>query len=293
MGAIPFSQRFGNSKEKYIGDDFPQKAKIALCYIFEDLKEKFYLANEKQVILELNRLGRFTSDDIGNSEKTSFTTKLLLRLNKLSWDQVYTFCERAYIKLLTPIEGNLNEDYVPIEEVRNYFSQEINQLINEENLAYYFNQGIFERRGRAQTQQAIEKTGTVLSNPRLEKVKKHFNKARKFFDNRPYPDVENCVKDSLCALEAAVEILSNKRASNDFEKAVKQIEGNNLKQIPSPIAQCMIKLYSYRGSAQGAAHASLQGNRVSIEDAELVLSLTADFITYLVNIFPPEEEIPF
>jgi hypothetical protein len=234
-----------------------------------------------------------TSTDIGRIENHAFIDQLMLRLNKLNWDQVYTFCERTYDKLLTPIERDINEYGVSIEEVRNYFSQEINQLIEEENLAYHFIDGFFERIGRAQTQKAVERVGSVLSDPRLEKVKTFFNKARKYFDARPKPDLENCVKDSLCALEAAVEILTSKPVSKDFERTIKQLEGNNPKQIPVPIAQSMIKLYTYRGSGQGVAHAALQGNRVAPEEAELVLSMTADYITYLANLFPFEEEIPF
>ena len=56
----------------------------------------------------------------------------------------------------------------------------------------------------------------------------------------------------------------------------------------------MIKLHGYRGSGRGVAHAALEGNRVSEIDAELVLSLTAAYITYLVDLFPDsEDEIPF
>jgi hypothetical protein len=132
-----------------------------------------------------------------------------------------------------------------------------------------------------------------LAAPRLEKVKNHYNKARRFFDARPIPDLENCVKEALCALEACIEIVASKNASKEFEKAIRQLQGNNTNQIPSPIGEGMIKLHSYRGSGQGVAHASLQGNRVALVDAELVLSLVATYITYFVDLFPPTEDIPF
>ncbi|HEY9756337.1 MAG TPA: hypothetical protein V6C97_14315 [Oculatellaceae cyanobacterium] len=165
--------------------------------------------------------------------------------------------------------------------------------MEEENLAFHFSDGQFHRRGRLQTQKAFERVGAVLAAHRLEKVKSHYNNARKFFDTRPTPDFENCVKEALCALEACIEILTAKNASKDFEKAIRQLQGNNPNQIPSPIGEGMIKLHSYRGSGQGVAHASLQGNRVAVVDAELVLSLVAAYITYLVDLFPVAEDVPF
>lgn len=41
------------------------------------------------------------------------------------------------------------------------------------------------------------------------------------------------------------------------------------------------------------AHAALEGNRVEEHDAELVLSVTAAYITYLVALLLEEDEIPF
>ncbi|MDR3577851.1 MAG: hypothetical protein P4L50_28645 [Anaerolineaceae bacterium] len=293
MHQTSFPQRFGTPKGTPIDKDFPSSARIALCYILLDLNTKQYLVKEESVLIEINRLGRLTIKDIENTDRKEFIYELMIRIGKLTWDQVYTFCERAYQKLLIEYGDGFNNQYVSIDEVRNYYSSEINQLLDEENLAYHFEDGVFQRRGRAQTQKALEKTGAVLSDPSLEKVKLLFNKARRYYDARPEPDLENCVKESLCALEAAIEIITGKSASKDFEKAVKQLEGNGNNQIPTPIAQTMIKIYSYRGSGQGVAHAALQGNRVAPEDAELVLSLTADFITYLANLYPREPEIPF
>lgn len=290
---MPFPKRFVFQDEKLIDNDFPQKARIALGYVFSDLKLKWYLVNENQVFLELNRTGRLTSRELGDIDQNqeSFINQFMTKLNKLTWYQVYYFCERAYEKLLCDVEANFS--YTSIEEVRNYYTKEINKIILEENLSYYMNNGVFERRSHIQTQKSLEKAGSVLSDPRLNKVKIHFNKAKKFFDARPQADLENCVKDALCALEASIEILTSKKASNDFEKSIKQLEGNKSRQIPSPIAQSMIKLHSYRGSAQGVAHAALDGNKLGPEEAELVLSLTADFITYLVSSFPFIEDVPF
>ena len=274
-------------------NDFSKTARTALIYIVKDLINKCYLVDLSEVILELNRTGRFTEEYLDQIKKEDYIDQLTILIYKLQGNQVYRFCERLYSKLLTGIGNDDSEWYVSIEEVQKYFSDEINLILKEENFDLYFSEGHFKRIGRAQTQKAFERVGAVLINPNLESVKNHYNKARRFFDKQPKPDPENCVKEALCALEASIEILTDKKASKEFEKVIKQLEGNGQKQIPPPIGEGMIKLHSYRGSGQGVSHASTHGNRVELIDAELVLSLVASYITYLVDLFPFEEDIPF
>lgn len=293
MTDYSISQRLGRDPGKIIDNDFPSTARTALSYLLADLREKGYLVYDSIFMRELNRIGRITKRDIIQPEPQDFQNQIYVRIIRLSWYRVYFFCERIYFKLLNCIGNENDEYYLSLAEVRAYFTNEINLIMDEENLAFHFLDGQFYRRGRAQTQKAFERVGAVLASPRLEKVKNHYNKARRFFDERPNPDVGNCVKESLCALEASVEILTSRNASKDFEKVIRQLQGNGPNQIPSPIGEGMIKLHSYRGSGQGVSHASIQGNRVDLIDAELVLSLVASYITYLFDLFPSEEDISF
>jgi hypothetical protein len=285
-----FKQRIGIDQGQPIENDFPRSARTALAYLFADLANKGFLIDKKRVLLELNRIGRLTNDgsESTGNKNPAFANELANRLYRLNWYQVYSFCERVYINFLMEDPFGFS-----IQDVQLYFSQEVNTILDEENIAFHFANGQFHRRGKAQTQKAIERVGSVLSNPTLSVVRNYYNKARKFFDQRPNADFENCVKEALCSLEACVEILTGKRASKDFEKSIKQLLGNNDKQIPSPIGEGMIKLHAYRGSGQGVAHAAMQGNRVSSLDAELVLSLTASYITYLSDLYLPKEDVPF
>jgi hypothetical protein len=185
------------------------------------------------------------------------------------------------------------DGFISISDVRDYFSNEMNAIMDEEGIAFQFVEGKFHRRGKAQTQKALQKIGQVLSNPRLDRVRNHFIKGRIFFDKRPDMDCENCVKEAFCALEAAIEILTGKNASREFDKSIRQLLGNKTNQIPIPIGESMIKVHAYRGSGQGVAHAATLGNRVEPVDAELILSLVASFITYLVDLFPFDDDVPF
>ena len=286
------SKRFGISSDIPIKNDFPMKSRTALSYVFQDLSQRYYIQQES-IVLELNRIGRFTKNDLNGINEKGFINQVGVRLAKIKWHEVFVFCERVYEKYLQSCGWESNENYVSLEEARNYYSKEINQILQEDNISFYFKDGLFQREGHSQTMKSIERAGLVLSDPKLDKVKKHFNKAIRFFNNRPEADKENCIKEAICALEACVEILTGKKVSSDFGKVINQLKGNNDRQIPPPIAECIIKIHSYRGSGEGVAHAALQGNRVLMEDTELVLSLVASFITYLVSLFKPVEDIPF
>jgi hypothetical protein len=201
------------------------------------------------------------------------------------------------LKLQDYCYDNYERDIVvtgSLEDARGYYSTELNELLAEENLAYEFVEGIFQRRGRPQTQKSLRRMSAVLADPKFSQARNHYNKAVRFFNERPNPDVENCIKEAACALEAFVEILFGKRAAKNFDEAIRSRQGNAEGQLPPTIGESIIKLRAFRGSAKGVAHAAIEGGPVSEVEAELALSLAASYITYLRDKFPPkEEEIPF
>ncbi|MBC8493050.1 MAG: hypothetical protein H8D43_04615 [Chloroflexi bacterium] len=303
MSRVPFVQRFGLDQSKPIDNDIPRSARVALAHLIADLTSKEYLEGSRQwnrpVLDELFRCGRFTSQDFEFEQSTPFLEVVVESLARMEWWQVYTFFERVYERLLIAVgyfEEKIDEwvETVTLSDVREYYTDELNIILAEENIAYHFVNGQFQRRGRAQTQKSIQRVGMVLTVPALSGVRNHYNRARQFFDERPEPDTKNCIKEALCALEACLEVLTDKPASKNFTKILRQLQGNEPRQVPSPIVEGMIKLHAYRGSGQGVAHAALGGSKVSELEAELVLNLVASYITYLVDLLSqPQEEIPF
>ena len=300
MEKLPFKQRFNIDKTKPIVNDFPETARIALYYLINDLIVRKYFGNDSnnalvKVVNELYRVSRNRKPEFFEQLDDILMESLL----SMEWTMIYTFCERVYERLLKRVSrmhsyetGSEWVEVVSIAEVRQYYSDELNNLLAEENISYQFVDGQFLRKGRAQTQKNIQRAGAVLSDSSLSRVRNHFNKALKFYDSRPDPDVENCIKEALCALEACIEIKTKKPASKEFTKVIKQLTGND--EIPGPIGEGMIKLYALRGSGEGIAHAAPEGVKVTELEAELVLSLVATYITYVADLFiESEDEIPF
>jgi hypothetical protein len=297
MSQTPFSQRAGMSLPKPIDNCFPDKARIGLANILSDLMKNGF-GEEENVMAELYRSGRFIPGDIYIDTQMTKVKMISQFLSEMEWVQVYTFCERVYSKVLQAgYYDDSHGGWVGVDNIadaREYYSNEINNLLNEENLGFQFINGQFQRRGRAQTQKSIQRMGLVLSDPKLAQARTHFNKAQKLFEQKPDPDLENCIKEAICAFEACVLTLTKNKASTDFIKVLRQLSGNGNQQIPAPLTDMMGKLYAYRGSGQGVAHAAPDGNKVTALEAELVLNLVASFITYLYDVLSePDEDIPF
>jgi hypothetical protein len=228
MSQHPFAQRHGLHHSKPIDSDFPIPTRRALAHLLLNMYDKKYLHDDwGEILTELYRTGRIAESEFGFEFDTPFSVRLQAVLPKLQWHQVYQFCERVHGRLLKSRELYIEELSTVIEDeampdTGKYFTDELNLILSEDNLAFHFTDGKFERRGRAQTQVSFQRVGTVLNYPILSKVRSYYSKARKFFDQRPNPDIENCIKESLCALEACVEALTGKPASNDFTKVTTQ-----------------------------------------------------------------------
>lgn len=297
---LPFKQRFRVETSKPLEQQFPETGRLALAYLTVELHKMGSIRgyDASAMLDELLRTARSTYADLDLYENTPLFEKITTILKHMEWWQVYTACERLYEKHVDAA-GYLgdNDNFIETRnkaETQSYFEDEINNILNEENISYQFVRGQFQNRGRAQTQKSVQRVGSVLLDPRLSPVLQHYNKAQKFFNQRPEPDGKNCVKEAVCALEATIHVLTNSTESIDFTKAIKGLQGNGTRQIPPPIAEGIIRLYAYRGSGQGVAHAAPQGNKVTEIEAELVLSLVASYVTYLVDLLAyPDEEIPF
>jgi hypothetical protein len=296
MEFIPFKQRFGIESDKPVEQDFPMNARFGFAYLLQDLNSKSYLCDRAEICFELSRMGRFgTPVDLDYA--ISIYDCVLEPIKSLAWYSVYDFCERVYERLLRPVVSS-NENgpvkEISLADVRNYFSRELNLMLLEDSIAYQFVEGKFQRRGYAQTQKNIQRMGSILNIPGLGDVRQHYNKARQFFDQKPEPDSPNCIKEALCALEACLNHYYKEDFSGNFAVAIKKIQGNGPDKIPAPISESILKMYGYRGSGQGVAHAAPAGNRVTASEAELILNLVASFVTYIVDIsLASEGEIPF
>lgn len=296
MSTVPFNQRFGtNLSQPTIDQDVPATAKTGLIGILHKLSRKDCI-NWENLADEALQKGRKLKGEFPKNSNEEICSSIIM---ELAWDRFYIFCEKAYCLLQSYKYFDQEiEDWVEsisLEKAQLLYTIEINELMVEENLAYEFVDGIFQRRGRPQTQKTIQQMGSILANPAYQEVRNHYHKALKFFRKPVEPDFKNCIKEAVSALEAFVAItLDPKKTAKDFDRIIQTKQGTAEEEIPSMLADCMIKLRAFRGHARGVAHAAPSGSIVDQAEAELTLNLVASYITYLHDKFPKEEDdIPF
>jgi hypothetical protein len=123
-----------------------------------------------------------------------------------------------------------------------FFSDELQRLFQEENLAFEFRDGHVQRRGRRHTVDRVSKAQAVLAAERLEAARKHFAKAIRYFRDRIKPDPENAVKEAVCAVEAAAKELFPNAKATTLDQVIKWLAGPNRanfrKQSAKPSPDC-------------------------------------------------------
>ncbi len=231
---VLFPSRFGFESRAVTDSEFPAHTRIGLWYVLSRAVELYRIDGWVRITEELLRLHRvkkgFTED-----EASDLTYSLI---NSLEWTKVYIFCERVYEKLLITAFGRDHDGdeavICPLDIVRSDFEADINQLLEEDAIVYRMKEGEFYRPGRLHFQKIASKASIALQDPGLLDARRHFIKARSFFEKAPEPDFPNAIKEAVSAMEAATKHLFPAR-KNDFEKVIKGIKDASGEAIPPTI----------------------------------------------------------
>ena len=122
------------------------------------------------------------------------------------------------------------------------------------------------------------KVGCRRSNP--GSIDELFEKAIKALNVRPKPDVENCIKDAVATVESVGKIIRKDKKAR-IDDIIKVAIQNGV--IPHLLGDPIIKLYAYRGDEPAVAHGGIEPSKVTVDEAEFVLAMSAAIIIYLVK----------
>jgi len=180
-------------------------------------------------------------------------------------------------------------------DAEEFIAHELQRLFEEENLAYEIRDGLVQRRGRRHTVDQVASAEGALSQAGLDAARQHFAKAQRYFHDRNNPDLENAVKEAVCAVEDAAKNLFPDANGTTLGDVIKWLTGPEPGKLPKTIAQTLTGLYGFRNSGDGVGHGGSAGGVVTPEIAEYVLATAASQIILLVGLAPKEaeEEMPF
>ena len=261
-----FSKRYGltPTSEGLMYEDVPERAKIGLYHILRQFFEDKYLALYRVLCVAL-RIPVDHETELKGDFFASLTIEKLIM--NCQWWQFYDICEVLWQGLKYKGE-------------KDSLSDEINNLFKEEHLGFELRDGKVEKIGSGFIDAQIKEARYLLKEPEFKGADEHFEKALKALNTRPKPDVENCVKDAVSAIESVSRIIVNddKAMLSDIIKGMAK-DGT----IPKPLDEVIQKIYAYRGDQPGVAHGLVGTSKVTIDEAEFVLAMSAAVIIYLVK----------
>ena len=185
-----------------------------------------------------------------------------------------------YNKVLDVIEFIANDLTIRYlqEYEKNDIYEHFNKTFKEEYIGYRFVNGeIIPITNEIE----IKEIEQAIQHSEYQIVKKHLDKAIKIFANREKPDYDNVIKESITAVEAMCQIITNNEKST-LGEALKHLKENNV-IIPSALKEAFSKLYGYTSDTNGIRHANGIGEKNStIEEAQFMLITCSAFINYLI-----------
>lgn len=266
-----FSKRYGlrPTSEGLMHGDVPERARVGLYHIVEQFfggeHQESYLHLYQEICVALRIPRERGLMDYG----ASIVIEKLIK--DCEWHQFYDICE---VMWANPDSGYFEHKH------QEEFTAQINALFREEQLGFEIREGKIEKVGSGFIDAKIKEARYLLKEPEFEGADKHFEKAIKSLNERPNPDVENCIKDAVAAIESVGRIIVG-----DDKALLDDIIKNAVKKgvIPKPLDQTIIKLYAYRGNEPGVAHGAVGASRVTVDEADFVLAMSAAIIIYLVT----------
>lgn len=295
----PFSARHGESLNR-IDRDFPASARTGLSHLLHDLVEKQYVRGWDCLAKELLRINReppviFNSSSVTDIERAKRIANDVLF--NLPWVKVYDFCERLhnYLASEVGVEGQYGwETEIPKAEVQAYIAEELQRLFLEEGLVFEFSEGAIRRQGRKHTAEMAAKAHLVLGDPLLLGSRKHYEKALSFFRSPAHPDYENCVKEAVCAVEAAAKALFPESKQNTLGGFVTWLNSSKHIEVPKTLSATISAIYGFRNGGDGIAHGGGTGGSATKDVAEYILSISAAQIIYLTDLVNQRDgDVPF
>ncbi|KAF3999047.1 hypothetical protein [Glaciimonas immobilis] len=295
----PFSAR-NKGAHRQIDAEFPPSAQIGLLHLLLDLIDRDFIDGWISLARELQRIARLPPIEYNNSGPNSSQRAKKdaeQALAGLSWDKAYDFCERLHNYMAREVGIHYNNDFqvtMQKTEVQAFIASELQRLFFEEELAFEFTEGLVRRRGRKHTVDIATRAQVVLGDVRLASARKHYDKALQFFRSPSSPDYENCVKEAVCAVEAAGKALFPAARAATLGDLAKWFASAKDIAMPKALVQTITGIYAYRSGGDGVGHGGAAGGAATREVAEYVLAVCASQIIYMVDLSNSHEnDVPF
>ncbi len=198
-----------------------------------------------------------------------------------SYDDVLTLIEaiiQYWDEFLKETKGRKYYDKYSEEYTSQSIFEAVNECFEKEYVGYRFVDGIIVP---ISDSHEVETIVSAMNNENTM-VYEHIAKANKLLADREHPDYENSIKESISAVEAICEVLTNTKGKEATLSAMlKKLEDKGI-VIHKGLKSAFNILYGYTSDANGIRHAGdIGGPSSTFEEAKFMLVACCAFINYL------------
>lgn len=187
-------------------------------------------------------------------------------LDNAVFNEVFDFLELLAKFRYNEYENNKRKDFYEL----------IDLIFEREYVGYRFVDGKITP---ITDENEIESIEDACSNE-FEGIRAHIKKAVGFIADREHKDYQNCIKESISAVESICSIVAEQKKSL-LGDALKNLKKKGVKIHPQ-LESAFSKLYAYTNSEKGIRHANgMFESDVTFEEAKFMLVSCSAFVNYL------------
>lgn len=215
-----------------------------------------------------------TAPDPGNwTEDTNIWNEIQDLIRTCEWFKVYDIIEEIY-KILAK-NGYIYS--ISTEAKSTIFADEINKFFRLKGIGWQLIDGIIEIRGNVTFEHTVRNAIESLEESNRTTAKKELHEALKDISRRPTPDITGAIQHSMTALECVAREINGEPSAT-----LGQIIKIHPDIVPRPLDICLEKAWGY--ASEMGRHIR-EGREPEMEEAELLIGISASIIKYLVDKF--------
>lgn len=184
------------------------------------------------------------------------------------WYEVYDFLE-ATVSALRGI--NRHTDAIALIDSSN-------QFLERELSAYRFVAGVLAPISVELEQHSINSVADI--GGRFTAVSTHIQASIRLFSDRSNPDFRNSIKESICAVEAVVRVISGTEKAT-LGDALKLVDKKH--PLHPALKEGWLKIYGYTSDEGGIRHSLTEQSSIDQADAYFMLVSCSAFCNFLIQ----------
>jgi AbiJ N-terminal domain 4 len=195
------------------------------------------------------------------------------------WYEAYDILEFLVLNIDTIQNPNPHSNRY-YNDQRYEFVRSINGILERELAGYRFINGILAPISNSVEVSAIETAISASATSRLDGVHEHLSTSLELLGRKPQPDFRNSIKESISAVEAAVNLIAGSNGSG-VAGAIDALSAKT--PIHGALKAALKQLYGYTSDSDGIRHAIMEEATVDFEDAKFMLVACSAFVTFLIG----------